>query len=399
MNIIQLAEQRGLRPFYASGTEGGEYKSACPACGGTDRFYMQPKKQMKHCTGYYRCRQCGAAGDAIEFARQFLGMSFQEAADAVEAVLPAQDRRLPIPKKSKPAAKMIGAANVLWQEKACSFVAWAHSNLMKNQPVLCCLASRGIDRSMVKRYKIGWCPEDIYKDRRSWAIANSEKKLWLPKGIVIPIFDQRGQVIRLKVRRPDSNAADPLGKYIVIPGGLNGLSIIGDRSKSLMIIVESELDGYLIHNVMYDYAFVVVVGGSAKLPDNIVDLLAKRSDILLCHDNDDAGLHMLRSWQKRYSHAIAYPTPYGKDIGEAVAQGLRIRSWLLSYKWNDHPERQLINKVLCYIDARQASRSVYAREEQDIFKGPEGTSRARQGMLQKDLRHMLSMVYDEGVSI
>lgn len=71
MTILDMAMQRGIRPKWVAGTAGGEYHSECPECGGMDRFYIQPHKQMKNCKGYFCCRKCGTSGDAIQFARKF----------------------------------------------------------------------------------------------------------------------------------------------------------------------------------------------------------------------------------------------------------------------------------------------------------------------------------------
>ena len=38
---------------------------------------------------------------------------------------------------------------------------------------------------------------------------------------------------------------------------------------------------------------------------------------------------MLEKWKKFYPHAFGYPTPIGKDIGEAIEKGLDIRNWIL----------------------------------------------------------------------
>jgi len=46
MILIQLAQEIGLQPKWAANTGGDEYKSACPTCGGKDRFVLHPKKQV-----------------------------------------------------------------------------------------------------------------------------------------------------------------------------------------------------------------------------------------------------------------------------------------------------------------------------------------------------------------
>ena len=60
MALIQLAQLYGLKPKKTCGTDGGEYHSSCPVCGGNDRFVMHPNKRGKSskCMGTYFCRHC-----------------------------------------------------------------------------------------------------------------------------------------------------------------------------------------------------------------------------------------------------------------------------------------------------------------------------------------------------
>lgn len=60
-----------------SSTNGGEYAGPCPFCGGYDRFRVWPGK------GRYWCRGCGRSGDAIQYLRDFYGLSFTEARRAL----------------------------------------------------------------------------------------------------------------------------------------------------------------------------------------------------------------------------------------------------------------------------------------------------------------------------
>lgn len=54
-------------------TDGGEWAGPCPHCGGRDRFRMWSEK------GRYWCRQCNRKGDAIQYLRDFRGLSFTAA--------------------------------------------------------------------------------------------------------------------------------------------------------------------------------------------------------------------------------------------------------------------------------------------------------------------------------
>jgi len=58
-------------------TNGGEYSSACPDCGGDDRFRIWPNEGEN---GRFWCRQCDRHGDLIDFLQWTRGISFKEAA-------------------------------------------------------------------------------------------------------------------------------------------------------------------------------------------------------------------------------------------------------------------------------------------------------------------------------
>jgi DNA primase len=331
MILLELARQTGLSPKWKSNTAGGEYFSPCPSCGGKDRFYLQPHKKMSKCIGYYRCRQCNACGDAIKFAREFLHLSFTEAAEAAQATI----SNIPAPTiEFKPTFTTLQKPPELWIDKATEFVLHSYQQLILKEEMLEYLHTRGISIETINHYKIGWNNKPQYISRPSWGLdhqvnANGEtRSLWIPRGIVIPCMESKGSVVRLKIRRWEYN--DTLPKYIAISGSMNGLNIIGDQTKNVMIVVESELDAYAIESTASDIAFVISVGSNIKNPDNLTDYLAKKAEnLLICHDNDEAGKKMLLKWKRLYNHAKACPTPIGKDIGNAIEKGLDIRQWIL----------------------------------------------------------------------
>lgn len=154
---------------------------------------------------------------------------------------------------------------------------------------------------------------------------------------------------------------------------------------------QSELDAYALHFAVSDYAFIVAVGSNSKNPDNIVHFLAQKKAILICHDNDEAGHLMLKKWQRLYPHAQSYPAPLGKDLGESVEQGLRIRPWLLQFRWDKNLDQELIDYVLKYIDDRIITKRAYGAWEKEIFLGP-NSPRAKIGELQKGLSLMQKLI-------
>jgi len=335
MNLIELAQQAGINPKWAAGTAGGEYHSSCPICGGDDRFYIQPFRKMKKCSGTFRCRQCGVYGDAIQFACMFLNYSYQEALQVVEATVVESCEGYFKHYKSNNFVALQKPPEE-WMINASELVCRAHESLLKQKNILCSLADRGLPLQAVQRYRLGWIPEDQFLLRTNWGLAESVKSngqlraLWIPQGIIIPTIEHNGAVVRLKVRRFNWRKGDAMPKYIAISGSMNGLSLVGFTGQQIMIVVESELDAYAIDFVANDITCTVAVGSNIKNPDNVINRIARNTKyLLICHDNDDAGLNMYTKWKKLYSHAISSPTPIGKDIGEAIQQGFNMREWLL----------------------------------------------------------------------
>jgi DNA primase len=327
-----MAQYAGINPKRVAGTEGGEYHSACPICSGTDRFYIQPNRQMNKCQGYYCCRKCGISGDTIQFARQFLNYSFQEATQLIGAntekrIFPCSARVYTYrPIMLQPPSKE-------WIMCASDFVDQAHKQLLHKSDVLEYLTHRGLPLASVELYKLGWSDKDLFLPRISWGLPEllENRPLWIPKGLVIPTMEHDGKVVRLKVRRYNWHEGDKLPKYVAISGSMNGLSIIStSKQAKTVVVVESELDAYAVDFVAHDFACTIAVGSNIKNPDNVTDRLARKAQhLLICHDNDEAGTKMLNKWQRLYPHATNYPTPVGKDVGEAIQKGFNLREWLL----------------------------------------------------------------------
>ena len=336
MSLLEIAQEVGLDPMKVACTQGGEYHSACPSCGGKDRFVLQPNKKMKNCYGGYWCRQCNIHGDVIQFCKEFLGLSFKEAVVYADADIPEQENKFLRKESHIMQPCLLNSPSEKWMQKALLLVEYAHAQIWTRSDVLKRLMRRGLPAEAIRKYKIGFWTDECFCDRIEWGLgeemdANGNlRRIWLPEGIVIPIFD-KNNVVRLKIRRNKWKEGDDCAKYIAISGSMNGLSLIGDIRKLVMIVVESELDAYALHYVVGDFAFIVAVGSNIKNPDNVTDRLVKeKKDVLICHDNDAAGKKMLEKWVRLYPHVTACSTENGKDIGEAIEMGVNVRAWILS---------------------------------------------------------------------
>lgn len=394
MDLIKLAEEAGLKPKWVALTQGDEYHSPCPACGGTDRFIMHPNKQMSKCTGSYFCRRCEIHGDSIEFCRKFLGFDdFKDAAEHAGATLGEKGRRqiMNIPSIPKNYNTPINQPSKEWTKRANKIVEEAHANILQQPEVLETLQQRGLPIGAVKLYKLGWWPKDKKENGSAWEL-EKDKEVWIPAGIVIPYIEKDGNVARLKIRRKDWKHGDELPKYAIITGSMNGLNIIGNKKNPIMVVVESELDAYALHYAANDIVVIVAIGGSTKNPDPVTDDLAKKKNLLLvCPDNDDTGKKVFEKWKGFYPYAKNYPTPFGKDIGEAIQQGLDVRSWIIKHGWDKEEDLLIIDWFLQYVKERTVTRESYNIFEKEIALG-NNSPRAKTGELQKGLKLMRQLI-------
>lgn len=352
-NVLDLAGHH-VQPRKKASTKGGEYHSACPGCGDggkgrdSDRFHVWPQENQGE--GSYWCRQCGKAGDGIQFLRDFEGVTFREACDRLGKKI---DRPMPYRAPEVPPTRTPGQAPWIppdptpppsrpWRDKAAALVDWAYNNLMQTDknPVpgaLECkkwLQARGINEFGIKHFRLGWNPgregKDLFRHRNTWGLPpvlkdnGREKRLWIPRGLVIPLRFQ-DQIHRIRIRRQKD---DP--RYYVIPGSdMRCLITHPPKPERAFIIVESELDAILIDNEASDMVGAVALGNSSRKPDLTTwRTLQAAVVVLVCLDYDQAGEKARGWWSQNLRQAKPWPVPKGKDPGEAYQAGVDIREWV-----------------------------------------------------------------------
>ena len=337
MTLLELAQDLGLDFKKTSHCKGGEYHSACPACGeGVDRFVIWPEHNR------YWCRRCNVSGDSIQFCRDFMGMSFGEACQRINNTSrfhnPCQLKR---PIQGRLSFAQEPAKN--WQDKASAFVNWAHRRLKSSPMAMSELHQRGFHDQTIIQNKLGYSINsyssgchDFFRERSEWGlpceykVGGKAKKLWLPAGLVIPTISNDGSVYKLKVRR-EWHIQDPLPKYVEISGSKTCPSLYGEITKKVAIILESELDAMLIQQEAGDVCCCVALGGATKRPDFYTDHLLRKFTLLLwCLDNDEAGKNAALWWRNTYAHLRFWPIPIGKSPGDAVKDHkINLRGWIL----------------------------------------------------------------------
>ena len=340
MNVLEEAEKTVTMKLMSS-TKGGEYHGPCPGCGGNKRFHVWPEQNDGQ--GSFWCRDCGKGGDLIQFFMDFCGKSFPEAAQLAGKELAEEDQyRVPEPPGKKrqqtgfvpvdPSA--IDARTDKWKEHASRLVGWAHSQLMKTPEMMAWLVDRGIDKDAMTEFKLGLNTgkngKDLWRPRESWGLPTvmkdngQKKRLWIPRGLVIPyIIDN--EIVRVRIRR----FGDDEPRYYVLPGGSSRVMLLGTDKKA-HIIIESELDALMVFMKVRDLGVGAVGLGSSHIkPDSETDeVLKKDLCILNALDSDSAGAKAYEWWKQQYARCERWPVPDGKDPGEAFASGVNIKEWV-----------------------------------------------------------------------
>lgn len=332
MDVLELAEEIGLLPKKAASTNGGEFKSACPNCkDGKDRFCIWPNQGK---TGYYWCRVCEKKGDAIQFCRDFLGMTFHQACQKI-SVSPSFKTRLS-EAKYPIFQTTLSYPYSSWQQVAKKFIDFAHQKLMHEPQAIEYLEERGFSIETIKNFHLGWNPDNLFDQRARWGLPTEikenglPKRQWLPKGIVIPTFS-KNEPIKIKIRRSDWHLNDSFPKYVEIPGSHRSPSIYGNISTPI-IIVESELDAILIQQHAAHLICCIALGGVSKKPDSILHKLILNSRLVLISlDHDEPGKNKYTFWIKNYQNLKPWPPPRAKSIGDSIQfYYLNVVEWIKS---------------------------------------------------------------------
>jgi DNA primase len=291
--LLELAQKNGLSPVKMTATE---YASSCPVCGGNDRFRLWPE------SGRYWCRQCGAKGDAIQFLRDFSGLSYKE------AVRVAGKSHL-ITNIATKAPTM--AQSTQWRRTVSKLAQQCHDALLRDAEKLAWLRSeRGLTVETVKMFSLGWNHKNRWLDRR-----------FLPSGLTIPWRD-----IRLRIRRDEPGDR---GRYHVFKGSSTEPLEIGTPHNRAAIILESELDALLVHQIATRLFYIVALGSAQKLPSrSLLDRVKQAEVLLVALDSDKAGQKASSRWLNHVPGCFRLPPIRGKDVTDMYKNGVDLNQWL-----------------------------------------------------------------------
>lgn len=340
VNLEELYRERG---FAAKPKISGEIGGPCPFCGGKDRFVIFTR-QGRDGLGRFWCRQCGKSGDAIQFLRDMEGLSYREAVRQLG--LPEGERlprRMPpAPKPQKPDFSPCKAAmpGQQWQEISGRLVAWAAAQLKKEPKIMAWLKKeRGLVPATIHAARLGWIPQDYYRPREKFGLApelkanGKPRRVWIPKGLVIPVFNAAGELMRVKFRVFGAGENRP--KYIPLPQAEKNTAplVLQGKGAAAWQIVESELDGLLMHQEAGQFVNVAALGSAVFRPDaDTWAQLCRAEKILISLDFDEAGNKAACQWWKsnlKPGQGRLWPVPEGKDPTDAFRAGWNLSDWII----------------------------------------------------------------------
>lgn len=346
MNLLELVQTDGFTLKKIATTNGGEYSGACPFCGGSDRFRVWPSYKG----GKWWCRKCGKEGDVIDYLRDYRSMNYHDARELVGSKHDGLAALCPSgrPGQGKNSPSIPSSA---WQNQAAKFISLAEQNLLSIPDSqddisfdgfvdndgrmvfssLQFLLNRGLSLETIINNNLGWIGYQTQESRLTWGLPTKERrKLIIPSGLFIPTYNSQGELIRIRIRRKFLYKGN---QYHIITGSSLApmiLSLTG-RHAQACIVVESELDGLLLHQEASDLVTVIALGSASIRPNIATDTILQQADIiLLALDNDEAGAKASWSfWIPTYGKKVKrWPVPIGKDPGEALQMGVNIRAWI-----------------------------------------------------------------------
>lgn len=347
---------------YSLRRRGKLYAGPCPFCGGSkssDKFNIRPD-------GGYICRGCGETGDVITWLRKQEQLSCPDAHDRAgrqcrnAATCPAaencrygdktagkQNTFNKNRKKAQPYQHQATSDTTvpvivqkypgsLWLTWADEFVYQCHEQLLQSESGMAYLADRGIDRATVELFSLGWVKHQYQVPKKNLGLdveQDGKTRLWVPEGLLIPIYDNGGSLHRIRVRRPLAAREKFLKdlKYVWIKGSGNMPMVVMPMVQPRgAVIVEAELDAIAIAAAHLDVIVIAVGTLHGGASDALHKILQQVPVILIALDAEAKSKPAVDAWRRTFRHAKFWPTPRAKDAGDFFKRGGDLAAWIES---------------------------------------------------------------------
>jgi DNA primase len=292
------------------------------------------------------CPADANGGDVFAFYMAWKGVDFKTAvADLAERAGAEPAAQADAPRHDPiPVAPVAPAA--AWRARAEQFVAWAENNLAAHAGAQEYLETeRSLSPETWRAFRLGYNPANLYDDPARWGLDG--KKIWLPRGLVIPGF-VRQEPSYLKIRRP--LPAQVLERSIgawVPADGLPDVKFGGPRGGvaclfrlellrhyPILVLTEGELDAMLLWEYAPDLCDAGTLGGAGAKPDALdLSILTRYLAVLVVHDDDHAGekgRQYISELHTRFPRVQAIQPP-AHDLTDYWKSGGDLRAWLAGH--------------------------------------------------------------------
>src|SRR6266487_3874653 len=338
VDLISIIEQRApVRFKRAASTGGGEYHGNCPWCGGVDRFCCWPHADLSR----YWCRQCNAKGDAIEFLRQYEGLSFFDA--CLELGIDPGDYG-----SCRGTASPLGinpSPCFAWQDAAEDFIYAAmkalHGSSIPAVVYREYLLARGITIETMLNKKIGYVPLKnerwIETSFTRWGLtedmltAEQWKKgcVRVPDGLLFPHFGPDGHPWKLAMYRPLAQQLPNMTRGII--AGSKECLLNEDKitQEKPVMMTESFLDAISIEQVAGDLVTAVSTDGTQGCRSLRLQAAIQYAPyVLQAFDADAAGDEGASWWQATIQNCVRLAPVWAKDVNEMLVGQIDICDWI-----------------------------------------------------------------------
>ncbi len=282
--------------------KGREYTGLCP-------FHNEktPSFTVNEAKGFYHCFGCGAHGDVIKFEMEAGGLPFMDAVTKL-----ANRAGLKVPQFSRENEEEAKHRSSWYEimELACGFF---EKNLLlpSGHEALDYLTRRGFDNSIIKKFRLGYAPDNngLHAYLTSKNVSESDMiELGLAvlsekngkvydffrNRVIIPIFDKRDRIIGYGGRVMGNEQP----KYLNSPETpifnkrkvLYNLNYAHDKAyeNKRIVICEGYMD--VIAQSKYGFDYAVAPLGTALTEDQIQEAWKICPEPTLCFDGDGAGI-------------------------------------------------------------------------------------------------------------
>ena len=289
------------------------------------------------------CPTDANGGDVFAFYMAWKGVDFKaavaELAARVGASMSTQTAVSPVTY----ASQIPLSPEPAWRTRAEQFIAWAERNLANHPGAQAYLQNeRGLSPETWRAFRLGYNPKNLYDDPAKWGLEG--RKIWLPRGLVIPGFWQ-AEPWYLKIRRPlpGQVLGDYVGKWRE-RDGLPDVKFGGPRGghsalfrlelptwMPALILTEGEWDAMLVWEYCPDLCDAATLGGAGAKFDLLdLTLLTRYPLVLVIHDDDAAGEEgrkYIATLQQRCPRIVILRPP-AHDLCDYWKDGGNLRTWL-----------------------------------------------------------------------